>query len=114
MSGVTPVSTVASDEPALIEVPGPAAAARDFCPLRDGLGKNGFIAITFARRHHWPHVDLAEAVADANALRNADEVLDERVVHRLVHVDPLGRGADLSGVEEARERNTAGGYVDRR
>ena len=56
-------------------------------------------------RDERPHVGLGvHPVPDPQRSRLRDESLDERLGDRLDDVDALGRGADLTVVEEARPR----------
>src|SRR5258705_493255 len=92
----------------------PAAARQYLGALRDRVVEYARIARELALRREWPHVDVIEAVADANLPRVMHEHFDELSVHPLVDVEALGGCAHLAAIEERPERGAARRDVDRR
>src|ERR1019366_10085504 len=93
--------------------PQPTLASATGQDLRAGL--RGFVepGLDARGRHFVYHGTdvgvLGERIAGLQALRTADELADEGVVHALVHVHALHGDAGLSGVREAAPRDAFGG-----
>ena len=102
------------DEPAPFQVRRAAAAGGHLEPLLAGALQEAEVAVQFAFGSERAHVDLPESIADSHLLRVPDQLVDEFVVHRLVHVEALRGRAHLAAVEVGPEGRAPRRRVDGR
>ena len=101
------------DEPPTVEIGRPAAAGRHLRALLPGAGQHTLVPISLPVRGQRPHIHQIEAVADAKLAGFRHQLLDERVVNGLVHVESLRRGADLAAIEIRGKGGAPCGYIER-
>jgi hypothetical protein len=91
---------------------GPLAAAQHGGALFNRSGHDGLHTLPLTLGRHRAQVHPLEPTAQPQRSSFDDQALDELVENVIVHIEPLGRGAHLSTVEEGRKGRTTGHHVD--